>query len=364
MTTETLYTNRLILCQIQESDVDDIFHCWMSDEDVSRYMYWKASDDIADACRFVKEELTKIESDDWYRWLIITKEGLTIGTCLIYFDGEQGEWDISYNLGKEYWGQGYATEAMRAVLRFAQQILAIENCIALHAVDNEASARVIQKLGFALEKEVPYECNGGTIRTMGKLYRLRLNNPKEQSNTNMNHQGTKVLTTDRLILRPLTLDDAQSVFDNWASDDEVTKYLTWQTHQSVDDSIAYLTMCEGEYGNPANYQWGVVLKDTEELIGNIAVVNIVEEARVAELGWVLGRAWWGRGIMPEAAREVIRFLFDEVGFRRVIAKHDYDNPKSGRVMQKVGMTYECTIKGGGTNNRGVVDLVCYYIDKE
>lgn len=63
----------------------------------------------------------------------------------------------------------------------------------------------------------------------------------------INHQGTKVLTTDRLILRPLTVDDAQSVFDNWASDDEVTKYLTWTTHQSVDDSIAYLTMCVDGY---------------------------------------------------------------------------------------------------------------------
>lgn len=180
----------------------------------------------------------------------------------------------------------------------------------------------------------------------------------------MNHQGSKVLTTDRLILRPLTIDDAQSVFDNWASDDEVTKYLTWPTHRSVDDSIAYLTMCVGEYSNPDYYQWGVVLKETGELIGNIAVVKIIEDARTAELGWVLGRAWWGQGIMPEAAREVIKFLFDEVGFRRVIAKHDADNPKSGRAMQKVGMTYQCTIKDGGNNNQGVVDLVCYYIDKE
>ena len=179
----------------------------------------------------------------------------------------------------------------------------------------------------------------------------------------INHQGTKILTTDRLILRPLTIDDAQSVFDNWASDDEVTKYLTWTTHQSVDDSRAYLTMCVDGYNAPDYYQWGIVFKDTGELIGNIAVVNIDKEARVAELGWVLGRAWWGRGIMPEAAREVIRFLFDEVGFERITAKHDADNPKSGRAMQKVGMRYECTIKDGGNNNRGVVDLVCFYIDK-
>lgn len=179
----------------------------------------------------------------------------------------------------------------------------------------------------------------------------------------INHQGTKVLTTDRLILRPFTVDDAQSVFDNWASDDEVTKYLTWTTHQSVDDSIAYLTMCVDGYNAPDYYQWGIILKNTGELIGNIAVVNIDEEARVAELGWVLGRAWWGRGIMPEAAREVIKFLFDEVGFERITAKHDADNPKSGRAMQKVGMRYESTIKDGGNNNRGVVDLVCFYIDK-
>lgn len=179
----------------------------------------------------------------------------------------------------------------------------------------------------------------------------------------INHQGTKVLTTDRLILRPLTLDDAQSVFDNWACDDEVTKYLTWHTHQSVDDSIAYLTMCVDGYNAPDYYQWGIVLKDTGQLIGNISVVKNVAQL-IAQLGWVLGRAWWGRGIMPEAAREVIRYLFDEVGFKRIIAKHDTNNHKSGRVMQKVGMRYECTIKDGGNNNQGVVDLISYYIDNK
>ncbi|MGN0772148.1 MAG: GNAT family N-acetyltransferase [Christensenellales bacterium] len=364
MTTEIIYTDRLILRPILQSDVDDIFSCWMSDEDVSRYMYWQASNNIQDAVRFVQEELSKIDSDDWYRWLITTKDATTIGTCLIYFDDEQGEWDISYNLGKEYWGQGYATEAMHAVLRFAQSVLTIDSCMALHAIENVASESVINKLGFVYEKQVPYECNGGSIHTKGKLYRLRFNRPNENCDTDIHHQGTKVLTTDRLILRPLTLQDAPSVFDNWASDDEVTKYLTWPTHRSVEDSTAYLTMCGSEYNKPDNYQWGIVLKDSGELVGNISVVGINSAWQEAELGWVLGRAWWGLEIMPEAAGKVIEFLFEQVGFKRIFAKYDTANAKSGRVMQKLGMKHECTICKGGKNNQGIVDIACYYINKD
>ena len=89
------------------------------------------------------------------------------------------------------------------------------------------------------------------------------------------------------------------------------------------------------------------------------MVHSDDAVRWAELGWVLGRAWWGRGIMPEAARRVLDLLFDEAGFERVTAKHDTENPKSGRVMQKIGMTYEGTLRRSHLNNRGIVDVAVY-----
>lgn len=175
MNTPQLETERLILHQIKREDIQDIFRCWMRDEEVSRYMYWKSSDDIKETEEFVDYELGMIASDEWYRWIIMQQDTEEIiGTCLIYFNEEEKEWDISYNLGKAYWGNGYVTEAMKEVLDFAKNELGIKKVIAIHANENPASGRVIEKLGFRYEKEVPYECNGGEIQTTGKFYRLEM----------------------------------------------------------------------------------------------------------------------------------------------------------------------------------------------
>ena len=173
MLTPKLETERLILRQIKNEDVDAIFKCWMQDEDVSRYMYWKASKDINEAQKFVQFEIGNLENDKWYRWIILLKQtDKIIGTCLIYYNDEENNWDISYNLGKEYWEKGYITEAMHRVMEYAINELTIKECIAIHAIENPESGRVIQKLGFEYEKEVPYECNGEKIKTVGKYYKF------------------------------------------------------------------------------------------------------------------------------------------------------------------------------------------------
>jgi len=177
----------------------------------------------------------------------------------------------------------------------------------------------------------------------------------------MNHKGTVLLETDRLILRPFVSEDAEAVFNNWANDDEVTKYLTWPTHQSVEQTKEFMNFCLSCYEQPDGYQWGIELKDTHELIGNISVVRINEAVDAASLGWVLGRKWWGQEIMPEAAEKVISYLFREVGAKRIDAEHDVNNPKSGRVMEKVGMKYEGTFRQFARNNQGIVDCAIYSV---
>lgn len=179
----------------------------------------------------------------------------------------------------------------------------------------------------------------------------------------MRHQGTKTLETERLLLRRVTAADAREMYEHWASDGEVTRYLTWPTHTGVDMTEAFLRWTEQQYEKPEHYHWGIVEKASGKLIGNISVVRLIEEIDAAELGWALGRAWWGRGIMPEAARAVLQFLFDEVGVNRVYAGHDAENQNSGRVMQKIGMTYEGRQRAAGRNNRGVVDMDQYAILK-
>ena len=178
----------------------------------------------------------------------------------------------------------------------------------------------------------------------------------------MNHIGTKVIETERLILRPFTMADAQPMFDNWASDPEVTKYVTWPAHDSV--AITEMVMkdwVEG-YVNPDRYNWAITLKEKgDDPIGNISAVHVDDHTESVEIGYCMGRAWWGKAVMAEALKAVIDFFMAEVGTNRVYARHDTANPNSGRVMVKAGMKFEGVLRQSGRNNQGIVDLAWYSI---
>lgn len=96
-------TERLILREIRKDDVHSIYTCWMRDEDVSKYMYWKASDDMYKTKEFVDFELGNLENEKWNRWIIQSKDTQEIiKTCLIFSNDEENNWNISYNLGKNF----------------------------------------------------------------------------------------------------------------------------------------------------------------------------------------------------------------------------------------------------------------------
>lgn len=179
----------------------------------------------------------------------------------------------------------------------------------------------------------------------------------------MNHKGTVLLETDRLILRKFVIEDADSMYKNWACEYEVTKFLTWPTHSDVGVTKSVLNSWIADYNKMDFYNWAIELKELGEVIGNISVVHIKENIESALLGYCMGTKWWGNGIMPEAGKEIIRYLFEEVGFNRIAANHDKNNPKSGRVMQKIGMTYEGTLRKAGFCNQGVIDEAWYSILK-
>ena len=178
------------------------------------------------------------------------------------------------------------------------------------------------------------------------------------------HCGTKILETERLILRPFRQEDAEAMFQNWASNPNVTKFLTWPVHQSAELTRLLLAEWEKTYEDPATYHWAITLKSDGDVIGDISVVRANDSVFSAELGWCMGEKWWGQGIKPEAALAVHDYLFDRVGYRRLEACHDKNNPKSGRVMQKIGMQYEGARRASGRNNQGICDLCLYGILSE
>ena len=173
----------------------------------------------------------------------------------------------------------------------------------------------------------------------------------------MNKAGTQRIETDRLILRRFRLDDAEDMYANWASDPEVTRFLTWPTHSDVDVSKAVLADWIPKYKDGGFFNWAMEYKDTGKVIGNISVVRLIESIDAAEMGYCMSRAYWGQGLMPEALRAVMDYLFDVVGLNRVAACHDANNPKSGRVMDKAGMKLEGILRAAGKNNLGICDDV-------
>lgn len=177
----------------------------------------------------------------------------------------------------------------------------------------------------------------------------------------MKHKGTLRLETDRLILRPFVPEDAISMFRNWASDEEVTRFLTWPAHRDAEMTSRVIADWCKSYEAPDYYQWAIELKEIKEPIGSIAAVKTDDRIESATIGYCIGRHWWGQGLTSEALREVIRFFFEEVGTNCVNACHDPRNPNSGRVMCKCGMTLEGTRRAGGINNQGICDETWYSI---
>lgn len=176
----------------------------------------------------------------------------------------------------------------------------------------------------------------------------------------MKNCGTQRIETDRLILRRYVIEDADAMYKNWAPDSEVTKFLTWQPHSSVEVSRGIIENWLKEYSDKKYYQWAIVLKDNgNEPIGDISAGQMNEDISMVHIGYCLGRAWWRRGIMSEALKAVMHFMFDTVEVNRVESRHDPMNPNSGKVMQKCGMKYEGTLRSADRNNQGICDA-CYY----
>jgi ribosomal-protein-alanine N-acetyltransferase len=151
------------------------------------------------------------------------------------------------------------------------------------------------------------------------------------------HKGTVTIETIRLILRRFTPDDAYDMFTNWASDPEAVKFLPWGPHESIEVTQRRIRNWTDSYKFDNTYIWAICLKRTNHVIGSISAEILNDPGKSCEVGYCLGRQFWRQGIMTEALRAVMHFLFYEIGYERITARHDILNAASGRVMQKVGM---------------------------
>lgn len=147
------------------------------------------------------------------------------------------------------------------------------------------------------------------------------------------------LQTERLLLRKMMKSDSHDMFE-YARQEEVTRYLLWDPHQSESYTAKYLNYIQSRYRSGDFYDWALVVKDTYKMIGTCGFTRFHTEANGAEVGYVLNPAYWGQGLAAEAVRAVIRFGFVELRLHRIEARYMEGNDRSRRVMEKAGMTYE------------------------
>lgn len=141
------------------------------------------------------------------------------------------------------------------------------------------------------------------------------------------------LETSRLKLRPFELTDAEEMYNGWTSDDEVTKYLTWPTHQSIDMTKMLLERWVQEYEKPERLNFAIELKEDGKLIGGIDVVGYLDGVPV--IGYNLARKYWNKGYMTEACTCLLNYLHS-LGYKEIRIDAAAENIGSNRVIQKCG----------------------------
>lgn len=180
----------------------------------------------------------------------------------------------------------------------------------------------------------------------------------------MRHLGTKTIETEGFILRKFELADAEDMYKNWANDDDVTKYITWPTHMNIETTRNVVSQYVKESALESYYHWCIESKKTKEAIGSIGVFHMSENTNTFEVGYCIGKSYWNQGVTTEALSAVINFLFSEVDVNRIEARHDTNNPASGKVMSKCGLKLEGIMRQAGKNNTGICDSAVYAILKE
>jgi RimJ/RimL family protein N-acetyltransferase len=147
--------------------------------------------------------------------------------------------------------------------------------------------------------------------------------------------------TSRLILRPIAPEDSAAIFDSYAQDSEVTRFLTWRIHRTVEDTADYIAHC---LAAPPTASRTYVLTGRDDRVVRGGFDLRHTEAHRMEFGYVLARRWWGQGLMTEALTEIAGWVLRQDGVFRVGSTCDVDNIGSARVMEKAGLAREGLVR--------------------
>lgn len=171
------------------------------------------------------------------------------------------------------------------------------------------------------------------------------------------------LETERLTLRKMNSKDITDIFE-YASNEEVTKYVTWNTHRTFEDTKQFVKLVLNQYKAKRVAPWVIEDKENRKVIGTIDFVSWNPEQKVAEIGYAISQDYWGKGITTEATKKIIKFGFEKMDLVRIQARCFSENIGSARVMEKAGMSFEGVMRNGVFLKGKHRDLKIYSILKE
>jgi len=251
---------------------------------------------------------------------------------------------------REYWGEGIGRHLLEIMENHAKAggITRIE---AMVRSENERGVNLYTRMGYEVEG----------IRRRGAIIE---GTPRDEYFiAKILDEPTwlpPILETGRLILRPLALADAPSIFE-YASNPNVSRFTLWEPHQSIKDSESYiLDYALPYYRKKTPEPWGIALKaNPGKVVGSVGLFWVSEKAKSMELAYALAEPLWGQGIVCEASRAAIDYCIRELGTNRIQAQCKVENVASARVMEKLGMKFEGTHRSSIFHRDRYWDTHCY-----
>jgi len=156
----------------------------------------------------------------------------------------------------------------------------------------------------------------------------------------------ETIETERLVLRVPVMEDAAAMLESYARDPEVTRYLTWKPLQSLEEAERIISSRIEDWRKGFSFSWTIVLREGGALIGSVSLRTLGPRLY---MGFIVARPFWGRGYTTEAARPVLEWALAQPNIYRVSAICDTENPASARVLEKLGMQLEGTLRRWDTH---------------
>lgn len=208
------------------------------------------------------------------------------------------------------------------------------------------------------DNEFNNRCDELAVNAIKELKKNNIDNI-EENNIQRIFKNLPIIETERLKLRVFEKKDACDLYE-YCKDDEVTKYLPFNTYTSIDDAYIRIEELEKNYRELKKpITWAIEYKENGKVIGSIDFVKWHEKDKVGEIGYVLNKDYWNMGIMTEAVSAVIKFGFEKMELNRIEILCDERNVASYRVMEKNNLKYEGTFRERVCVKGEFVNIKCY-----